>query len=447
LRPPTLLRSRTTLTEQSARQPSGAPAHEPRTRLIFTVVLFAFLLAATACANELVPNGGWSAPIESDGYVYVAGKDGHLVRIDAETGRFDQGFRYPQGDGVGAIYGKPVAANGAVYAAGYNCKGNRCDAQVFAADASTGQSAWAEGNFILDTRLVGGVAANESILVFGTTRLGNVEVPRGYLYALDPTPDAGGAAGEVIGDRLLWRLPVNQEIWSQPVIVDNVAYFGTLAGTIYAVDLANEPMYVNAPESRVLWTFDAESIVNASPVVADGKIYFGDFANNFYALDLATRLQANSGSDIAPATEWKADVEGWVWASALIDGENVYVGTLGSRVYAFNRSNGAELWNQPAKIDGQVIASPTIVQSGSVRTLAVPSSDQDVHLITLIDGANTGRRYSTNNQVMAEPLFVSEPSAAASVIVHSQNGELRRFHPSSLNLLDCFKTEDGGRCN
>jgi outer membrane protein assembly factor BamB len=188
--------------------------------------------------------------------------------------------------------------------------------------------------------------------------------------------------------------------------------------------------------------------VNASPVIADGKIYFGDFANNFYSLDLETRLQANSGSDIAPATEWQADVEGWVWASALVDGDNVYVGTLGGRVFGFNRSNGTEIWNEPAKIDGQVIASPAIVQSGSVRTLAVPSSDKDVHLVTLVDGANTGRRYSTNGAVMAEPLFISEAETNLSyVIVHSQNGELYRFAPSSLNQIDCFKTEDGGRCN
>lgn len=381
--------------------------------------------------------------MEADGYVYVGG-DGHLLRLDSQSGSYDQNFKYPPDDGVGAIYGKPVVMGDTVYAAGFDCTGNRCEAQVFAVDAETGQSAWAEGNFNEQTRLVGGVAVNESTLVFGTTRINQVENPKGYLYALDPTPDAGAA--DQIGDRFRWRISVDQSIWGQPVIHENVAYFGTLAGTLYAVDLGDDAAYSD-PQNRVLWTFEAEGIVNASPVIQDGKIYFGDFANNFYSLDLATR--ESSGSDVAidPSTEWVADVGGWVWAAALINDGTVYVGTLGGKVYALDLATGDEVWDQPGEIDGQVVARPAIVQAGSVPTLAVPSSDQDVHILTLLDGANTGRRYDTNDGVMAEPLFLDgSGTGEAAVFVHSLNDEIRRFHPSSLNILDCFKLGDGGRC-
>ena len=150
--------------------------------------------AGAACTGTLVslsPSGGWAAPVVSGQWVYVASHNGHLVRINTQSGQIDGSWTYPSTDKKwGVAYGTPDITSSAAYAADYSCKGNACQAKVFAVDPNTGKSLWVQPSFDLPTEIVGGVVAYKNTLIFGTSKVGKDPTP-GYLYALNATADAG----------------------------------------------------------------------------------------------------------------------------------------------------------------------------------------------------------------------------------------------------------------
>ena len=112
-----------------------------RRGLVALLVLVLGAVSLTGCLNDLTPQGRWSAPVSDGDFIYVGNVDGVLVRVDANSHAYDVNWLYPfeldgvrkQPKGLGAIYGAPVIENGAVYAAGYNCRGSECDGEVFRA--------------------------------------------------------------------------------------------------------------------------------------------------------------------------------------------------------------------------------------------------------------------------------------------------------------------------
>ena len=72
-------------------------------RLPLILALFLVMIAAIACVNDLTPEGGWSAPVEEGDKLFVGNRDGRLVRFDPESGNLDSNWRYPDGDGLGAM--------------------------------------------------------------------------------------------------------------------------------------------------------------------------------------------------------------------------------------------------------------------------------------------------------------------------------------------------------
>ena len=122
-------------------------------------VLFAFifvLFAAAACINDLTPQGGWSNPIIEDGKLFVGNLDGNLVKFDPETANLDLGWRYPREDGLGAIYGSPIIVGDNIYGAGYTCRGDNCNGEIYGRNLVDGSSMWGRRGRGEQTKLVGG---------------------------------------------------------------------------------------------------------------------------------------------------------------------------------------------------------------------------------------------------------------------------------------------------
>ncbi len=396
-----------------------------------------------------------------EGFFYLGNKDGRIGRIEVQSGNFDRNWpattnqdlavvsSQPSTGFLGscsgvragqAIYGSPLIRDGRLYAAGYSCTGNDCEAGVFAVDLESGAPVWRERVVHVPTKIVGRLAMGDDTLVFGTSELDGLDDPPGYLFALDPTPDAATDA-EPVGIRIKWQFPTDGNVFSAPAVVDNVAYFGTTGGSLYAVDLEDSPEYLNQPESRLLWKFKAEGAITAPPLVENGKVHFGDFSGNFYALDLEARNRgAMPETSIAPATEWKAEVEAWVWAQALSLNGVVYVSTLGGRVYALDPRSGRSLWPQPAVIEGQIVAQPTAVEHARGPAIAVPSGRADVYVVGLASGDIFGQLF-TDAPVKSSPL-VSE----GFIYVHTEDGELKTFSAGDLTERNCVETREGRNC-
>ncbi len=405
-------------------------------RVPIAIALLVSLFAFAACINDLTPQGKWSSPVSDGNYIYVGNDDGVLVRLDAVSHAFDVNWLYPyeldgvrkKPEGLGAIYGAPVVEDGTVYAAGYNCAGSECNGEVFGISAESGGIAWNSGGYRLRTKLVGRlVTSDKGLLIFGTSAIDDDREPPGYLYALSLAPDAGR--------RVEWRVALDGEVWGEATIDDasNTAYVGTDAGTLYAIDTSSTSAYEGNPQSRIKWTFAAEGAIMGPVLFYEGSVYFGDLSGRYYRLNPNTQQ-----------SEWQFDSGAWIWAKGTPDDESgmIFISTLGGHIHGINVSTGVPVWTQ--RIEGQVVGTPLLFERQrsdfTQRVLAVPSGEDSVHVISVLDGQVLGT-FDTDSAVKSSPVLINDL-----IYVQTLEGELKWFSPNDQTLQGCVNLKDGGRC-
>ena len=414
---------------------SGRPGSLQRTiGIVLTAAISA--IALVACVNDLTPRGRWSQPVAHENFIYVGNSEGSVVRLDATTHQWDSNWIYPFeiDDGIKkpigrrAMYGAPAIAGGNVYAINYTCTGNVCEGKAFSVSVQNGTQAWPTGDFDVDTKLVGRpVLTNDGYAVFGTTAIDRERDPPGYLYALEAASDAPG--------RYAFRVPLDGEVQGDVGYDSNsdTAYVGTDKGTLYAIDVGRKDQYDNADESRIQWQYQAQGAIAGPINYLNGSIYFGDLSGRAHKVDATTQTAA-----------WTYDAQAWIWTHPVVDTESrrAYIFTLGGHVTALDDSTGQVVWDQ--QIDGQIVGVPLIYSRSLAgvdqRVLAVPSGDQDVHILNTVDGGNLGS-IPTGAGVKSSPTLFND-----TLYVHNLDDELRWYSASNQSLLGCVKLGDGGRC-
>lgn len=394
------------------------------------------MIAAVACVNDLTPEGGWSGPVAEGEDLYIGNRDGHLVKFDAASGNLENSWRYPSGDGLGATYSNAVVIGENIYSVGYTCNGDRCDGEIFGLSLATGTSIWGQGGLELKTKLVGEVGVSGDTLFVGTTAIGDEEDGAdGYFYAIDSSPDAASIAK--------WRIPLDANSFSGVAVEGNTAFIATIEGTLYAIDVSDADD-VSSPSDRIMWTFEAEGAIAGPINVVDGSLYFGDLGSNAYKLDIASRSVSSQLSEVNSGSgEWIFEANAWVWAKPVIEDGVVYVSTLDGSIHAIDDASGSENWS--ASIEGQIVSAPTLFdrKRGDTRerALAVPSGENNVWVISVIDGRELGV-FVTNEPVKSTPLIHNDQ-----LYVHTLNGDLKWFSVDDTTQRGCVDLKGGGRCD
>lgn len=394
------------------------------------------MIAAVACVNDLTPEGGWSGPVAEGEDLYIGNRDGHLVKFDAASGNLENSWRYPSGDGLGATYSNAVVIGENIYSVGYTCNGDRCDGEIFGLSLATGTSIWGQGGLELKTKLVGEVGVSGDTLFVGTTAIGDEEDGAdGYFYAIDSSPDAASIAK--------WRIPLDANSFSGVAVEGNTAFIATIEGTLYAIDVSDADD-VSSPSDRIMWTFEAEGAIAGPINVVDGSLYFGDLGSNAYKLDIASRSVSSQLSEVNSGSgEWIFEANAWVWAQPVIEDGVVYVSTLDGSIHAIDDASGSENWS--ASIEGQIVSAPTLFdrKRGDTRerALAVPSGENNVWVISVIDGRELGV-FVTNEPVKSTPLIHNDQ-----LYVHTLNGDLKWFSVDDTTQRGCVDLKGGGRCD
>ena len=405
------------------------------------------MLAATACLGDLTPSGGWASAVVDGEYVYLATKDGRLVRARSGAESIDASWGFGLSGEVS--YGTPLVTEDAVFATAYKCRGNDCEADVLAVatDLVNAQPEFAASIFSLKSQIVGSPAMHENTLVFGSSEIDDRENSApGYLFGIEidiqpPNPDGDRPERRTIVSREVWRFEVGGAVWGTPTVADGIVYFGSMDGFVHALDLSTiDP---DDPQRRVpqeVWRFDAGGAVAAQPVVVGNRLYIGDFDGNFYALDLDARRSDRFGSGIVPGREWVLKTDSWFWASALVDGDTVYASTLGGEVHKLDTESGSPLWNEPGRVEGQIVASPALIDIAQGTALAVPSGTRDVWVMDALTGRDL-QQFPTDSGVKAAPTVVGHL-----IYVHTLDSELIWYTISGRSRVGCIKVTDGGRC-
>ncbi len=142
------------------------------------------------------------------------------------------------------------------------------------------------------------------------------------------------------------------------------AYLPAFGGWLFALDVGT---------GQTRWIVDMGSQLVGGVTIDDGSpatLFLGTKGGNVEARNAATGVRL-----------WAADVKGEVWATPTIDGDDVYVTSLGGRVYKFD-TVGNEQW--VFSDVGAGIAAQPLVRDGTVY---VGSFDNTLYAIDAATGA------------------------------------------------------------
>jgi outer membrane protein assembly factor BamB len=311
-----------------------------------------------------------SSPVCQDKVLYFGGDDGNIYAVDAETGR--QVWKRSTG---GPVPSTPAVANGTVYAVSY-------DGRLYALNALTGAIRWK----------------------FATG--GERRFEAKGIHGLEPK-------SQTMADQY-------DTFLSSPVVVQDVIYFGSGDGNLYAL---------HANSGDLKWKFKTGDVVHASPAYADGVLYVGSWDSFFYAVEAATgkeKWRFHGGED--PLIHNQV---GFQSSAAVVDGV-AYVGCRDSNLYALDAATGQEKW----RFNNQgswVISSPAVAQG------KVYFATSDSSLYHVVDAA-TGK--SVLKQQDKAYMFSSPSIVGDVVLIGVLNGTLVARDLKSGEMLWEFQTEN-----
>jgi len=237
---------------------------------------------------------------------------------------------------------------------------------------------------------------------------------RGFIVALRFRDRRGNLVDYA---KVLWTYKAGA-IESSPLLVDGVLYFGSWDHNVYALDVRGDaravkiwPRRLRKLRPRLRWKFHADGEVNSSPAFAKGMVYFGTDAGSVYAVDARTgreRWHASAYSRFGrreyfyatPAVAygrvyigntdgtlyafgartghllWARHAGSYVYTAAAVWHKRVFIGTYNGKFLAYNAATGDQLWSYdapaaihgaPSVVDGLVYFStcPNCGQNGS----------------------------------------------------------------------------------
>lgn len=205
----------------------------------------------------------------------------------------------------------------------------------------------------------------------------------------------------------VWKFTTRRAIKSDPAVKDDIVYFTSYDGNIYAVKIANKELVwkfpashnekvaalkaegkdtsgliedlkvgefsysspfisedilyvgnldnylyaVNIKDGTLVFRFKTEDGITSSPVVENGIVYFGSNDKKLYAID------AKEGKKVF----YKVETQGWINSSPRIDGEKIYFGSNDKNLYIINKKTGDIMGTFLAA--GPVITIPVVYKN------------------------------------------------------------------------------------
>jgi outer membrane protein assembly factor BamB len=156
-------------------------------------------------------------------------------------------------------------------------------------------------------------------------------------------------------------------VYGSPAVDGDWVYVADYNGKVYAIhpkDLSSKtPVYLdpNNPQPII-----------GGPVVALGKAFLGCADGKVYALD-ATSLE--------PAWPQPFVTGGKIWATPVIDGDTLYIGSFDKKLYALNASDGTKKWEFSTK--GSIISTALVCNN----TVYISSFDRNLYAVDATDGS------------------------------------------------------------
>jgi len=216
--------------------------------------------------------------------------------------------------------------------------------------------------------------------------------------------------------KVKWKFQTKGSVISSPAIVAGVAYFGSVDGNLYAVDVAS---------GAQKWKFQTPSRVNSSPAVDGGVVFFGSYDGNFYAVDAATgglkwkfktdgerRFAGKHLHGSQPANETMPDPFDCYLSSPSVSAGAVFFGSGDGNVYSLDAASGRLNWKFQT---GDVVhASPAIADG----TVFIGSWDSFFYALDATSGREKWRFKTGEDNVIHNQVGIQSSATVADGVVY-----------------------------
>lgn len=290
-------------------------------RYILALLILSAAIFLSACSGS-VGNTSWPGVAVDDATAYVAyGTQLHAVNLETGT----QKWVYPaKVDNTKTFYTPPVITpDGQLIVPSYNHK-------LYSLDPATGADKW---------------VFEKAIDLYVTTPL----VTEDAIYA----PNADGKLYAVdLKGQLVWEFPTGQHLWATPA-------YDKSCGCLYQPSMDHYLYAINAASGSQIWkSEDMGGAMVAAPTLGpDGTLYIGTFKGEMLAVSSATGK-----------VNWRFQAGGWVFSSAVLDGENLVFGDSKGNLYKLNASTGSQVWTAVVSngTDPSSIISTPVIHEGVI---------------------------------------------------------------------------------
>jgi outer membrane protein assembly factor BamB len=223
---------------------------------------------------------------------------------------------------------------------------------AIALDADTGKQLW--------KRRIGRL--NASSPTYYKHRLYIVNLVPGHVVKLDARTG-----------KILWKHSLPGRAESSPVVVGNSLYFGDEDGNLYSLSTRN---------GHVRWATGLGGPVKAAPAYYGGVLYVGDYGGYMNAVEAKNgRLLWQTGS-----LGQGFGTSGAFYSTPAVAFGRVYAGNNDTRVYSFDRHNGAIAWTYST--GGYVYSGPAVASTSHTGpTVYIGSFDGNVYALNAKNGA------------------------------------------------------------
>ncbi len=315
--------------------------------LLVSLIIIASL-ALSGCTGGVSTNN-WPGVNADSETVYFANLSLYSLRMSDGTLK----WQYPEKtDAKHMIFGQPVILDDQVLLGDYG-------GVLRSINPNTGTQSWsfeqAEDRYVASPVVVGDFILAPSF--DGTLYALNLNGALQWKFAgeqalwvspatdgtlvFQPSMDKKLYAIQLSDGAKVWELDLGGASVTSPVLSED----GSL---LFISTLANKMLAVNTKSGSVVWEFDTPGTVWSQPLVVDGMLYFGDNSGMVHSLDTATGTKT-----------WAVELGGAVIAGgASLPGGVAYASETGDVVLL--STDGAKVWTRT--IDGELYSNLVVVE-------------------------------------------------------------------------------------
>jgi outer membrane protein assembly factor BamB len=213
-----------------------------------------------------------------------------------------------------------------------------------------------------------------------------------------------------------------------PAVIDGVVHAGDLDGALHQVSAEgkgkklfeagselgglssheglilapshDENLYGLTREGKEKWKFKAQGPIYGSVSVSQGKTFLVGCDSKLHVINVADGKE-----------DREVELDAQTGGTAAVEGDLLYIGTMGNVVKAINWKKGSEAWTyKPGRHAQAFFSSPALTKD----LVVIGSRDKRVHGIRRKDGTQAWT-FQTEGQVDSSPIVVGDKVIAASL--------------------------------